>query len=259
MEEESKRGAMGMACALLETKNLTIRFGGLTAVDRADFSLHEGEIRALIGPNGAGKTTFFNLITGVLRPTAGKVIFGGADITKLPAYRRVKLGIGRSYQLVNVFPEFSIRKNIEIAVQAFLKSKTHPFEWVPRKRIKRRTEDTLDRFKWFEDLNVPAGNLIYAEQKKLETLLAIASEPRLLLLDEPSAGVDENDIFLIIEMVKEISRDRTVLITDHDMKFIMRIAERITVMHQGSIIADGPPREIAADPRVNECYFGGDC
>lgn len=242
---------------ILETKKVTIRFGGLTAVNCVDFQLRKGEIRALIGPNGAGKTTLFNLVTGVLRPNSGGVFFKGREISKLPPYRRIKLGMGRSFQLVNLFPELTVEKNIEIAIQASLKKKHHPFERMDRKKVKKRTKEFLAEFRWIENPLIEGGALIYAEQKKLETLLALASDPELLLLDEPSAGVDEDDIHLIIDMITKISKNRTILLTDHDIKFVMKIADRITVMDQGSIIAEGLPSEIAVDPKVNEVYFGG--
>jgi branched-chain amino acid transport system ATP-binding protein len=242
---------------ILETKQVTLSFGGLMALNRVDFSLHGGEIRALIGPNGAGKTSLFNVMTGVLKPSSGSVFFKGEDITSLPPYRRVKLGMGRSFQLVNLFPELTVEKNVEIAVQAALKKKNHPFEFVDRKQVKSRTEEIFSKFEWIENPHMEAGALIYAEQKKLETILALASEPELIFLDEPTAGIDENDISLIIDMIKHISKNRTVLITDHDIRFVMNIAQKITVLDQGSIIAEGLPSEIAADPKVDEVYFGG--
>ena len=242
---------------LLETEKVTIRFGGLAAVNQVDFALYEREIRALIGPNGAGKTTLFNLITGVLKPDSGKVFFRGKEITRLPAYHRMKLGMGRSFQLVNLFPELTVKKNVEIAVQASLKKKTHPFEVVDVKGVRRRAEEIFAEFDWIKDPHIEAGALIYAEQKKLETLMALASNPELVLLDEPSAGVDENDIYLIIDMIKQIAEARTILFTDHDIRFVMKIAHKITVMDQGCIIAEGLPREIAENSQVNEVYFGG--
>lgn len=242
---------------ILETKELTRRFGGLTAIDGVNFSLGEEEIRALIGPNGAGKTTLFNLITGVLKPTRGKVFFKGRDITALPPYRRVKLGIGRSFQLINIFPELSIRGNVEIAVQACFKKATSPLEIVNRESIRSRTEEILEKFEWAGKLDVEAGALTHAEQKKLETILALASEPGLLLLDEPTAGLDEDEISHTIGLIKDTSENRTVLLTDHDVKFVMRIATKITVLHQGKIIAEGLPSEISENRAVEEAYLGG--
>jgi branched-chain amino acid transport system ATP-binding protein len=242
---------------ILETKDLTRRFGGLTAIDGVNFILGKGEIRALIGPNGAGKTTLFNLITGVLKPTSGKVFFKERDITTLPPYQRIKLGIGRSFQLINIFPELSVMANVEIAVQAYFKKATSPLEIVDRKAIRSRTEEILEKFEWSGKLNVNAGTLTHAEQKRLETILAIASEPELLLLDEPAAGLDEDEISHIITLIKDTSENRTVFLTDHDIKFIMKIATKITVLHQGRIIAEGLPSEISENKEVQEAYFGG--
>jgi len=248
---------MGSSAVDLITEEVSIQFGGLKAVNNVDLQLYRGEIRALIGPNGAGKSTLFNLIAGVYKVTSGKIFFQGKDITKLSVYRRVKLGMGRSFQIVNIFPELSVIKNVEIAVQASLKKKNHPFELVDSKQVKKHTEYIFNKFDWIEDPNLMAGKLIYAEQKKLETILAMACDPQLVLLDEPTAGIDEDDIIAIIEMIKSIADGRTVLITDHDIKFVMKIADRISVMDQGSIIVEGSPSEIANNPGVNEIYFGG--
>ena len=244
-----------MATAL-ETKRLTKRFGGLIATYEVNLKLEEGEVRALIGPNGAGKTTLFNLIAGTLKPTSGSIIFYGLDITKLSPYRRVKLGIGRSFQLVNIFPELSIRKNVEIAVQAYFKKRTSPFEIVDREKIKRRTEEVLGKFEWREDLGIEAGLLNHAEQKKLETVLALASDPKLLLLDEPAAGLDEDEVSEVIDVIKNASVNRTILLTDHDIKFVMGVASKISVLHQGRIIAEGSPLEISENNEVERIYLG---
>ncbi|RJX28349.1 MAG: ABC transporter ATP-binding protein [Desulfarculus sp.] len=247
----------GQATPILETRDLLLHFGGVVATDHVSFGLPEGQVRALIGPNGAGKTSFFNLLTGVLRPQGGRIFFKGRDITHMPPYRRVKLGIGRSFQVVNLFPELTVKENVQIAVQASLKQKNHLFERVERQEISRRTDEILSQYEWIRDPDQEAGALIYPEQKKLETILALALEPELVLLDEPTAGVDENDIGLITDMINTLSQNRTILLTDHDIKFVMKIAQRITVMDQGRIISEGTPSEVASDPRVDECYFGG--
>lgn len=242
---------------ILQIQNVSRRFGGLTAVNQVNLSLRTGEIRALIGPNGAGKTSLFNLITGVLRCTSGRIQFKGKEISHLPSYKRFKLGIGRSFQVVNLFTNLTVEQNVQIAVQAALKKKTHPLECIDSKTIERRTDQTLTRFQWFKDRLAKAGSLIYAEQKKLETLMALASEPDLLLLDEPTAGIDENDISVMVDMIRSSSESRTVLLTDHDVRFVMKIADRITVLDQGAIIAEGTPDEIATNPKVDEVYIGG--
>jgi branched-chain amino acid transport system ATP-binding protein len=244
---------------ILQIQNVTRQFGGLTAVNRVNLTLQSGEIRALIGPNGAGKTSLFNLITGVLKCTAGRIQFKGEEIAHLPSYQRFKLGIGRSFQLVNLFTNLTVEQNVQIAVQGALKRKTHPLERIDRKNIEQKTDETLTRFQWFKDRAATAGSLIYAEQKKLETLMALTSEPDLLLLDEPTAGIDEDDINLMVDMIRLSSESRTVLLTDHDVRFVMKIADTITVLDQGAIIAEGTPDEIAANSKVDEVYIGGSC
>lgn len=243
--------------AILRVENATRRFGGLIAVNKVNLTLKSGETRALIGPNGAGKTSLFNLVTGVLKCSSGHIQFKGQEITHLPLYRRFKLGIGRSFQIVNLFDDLTVQENIRIGIQAALKKTTHPFEWIDPRAVERQTQEILDEFKWFKDPSDKAGSLIYAEQKKLETLMALTSDPDLLLLDEPSAGIDEDDINTMVEMIRTTSTNRTVLLTDHDIRFVMAIADRISVLDQGSIIAEGTPDEVAADPKVDEVYFGG--
>lgn len=248
---------MHTAEAILQVDNVTRQFGGLTAVNKVSLSLVPGEIRALIGPNGAGKTSLFNLISGVLQCSSGKIRFKGKEITHLPSYRRFKLGMGRSFQIVNLFADLTVEENVRIAVQAALKRTTHPFECVDHKAVLQGMQDILAQFKWIKDPSAKAGSLNYAEQKKLETLMALTSDPDLLLLDEPTAGIDEDDIALMIDMIISSSENRTILLTDHDIRFVMKIADRITVLDQGCIIAEGTPEEIAANPLVDEVYFGG--
>jgi branched-chain amino acid transport system ATP-binding protein len=242
---------------ILRVENATRRFGGLTAVDNVNLALQPGEIRALIGPNGAGKTSLFNLVTGVLKCSSGRIQFKGEEISHLPSHKRFKLGIGRSFQIVNLFTDLTVAENVRIGVQAALKKTTHPLEWVDPRAVDRRTEEILDEFQWFEDPSVKAGALIYAEQKKLETLMALTSDPELLLLDEPTAGIDETDINIMVDMIRASSSNRTILLTDHDIRFVMAIADRISVLDQGAIVVEGTPREVADNPRVDEIYFGG--
>lgn len=242
---------------ILRVRDVTRRFGGLTAVNRVSMDLARGEIRALIGPNGAGKTSLFNLVTGVLPVSSGQIEFNGERIEHLPPFRRYKLGIARSFQVVNLFAESTVEENLRIAVQASLKRAAHPFEWVSPRAVDEKTAAMLARYRWIKDPSAATGSLNYAEQRKLEVLMALASDPELLLLDEPTAGIDEEDIALMIEMITSSAESRTVLLTDHDIPFVMKIAGRITVLDQGTIIADGPPGEVAANPVVDEVYFGG--
>lgn len=243
--------------AILRVENASRRFGGLMAVNKVNLTLPAGEIRALIGPNGAGKTSLFHLVTGVLKCSSGRIQFKGQDISHLHSYQRFKLGIGRSFQIVNLFADHTVQENVRLGVQGALKRTTHPLEWVSPRAIELKTNEIFDSYQWFKDPLAKAGSLIYAEQKKLETLMALTSDPDLLLLDEPAAGIDENDINIMIEMIRSLSANRTVLLTDHDIKFVMAIADRISVLDQGSIIAEGTPEEVAANPKVEEVYFGG--
>lgn len=243
--------------AILQVENASRRFGGLMAVNNVSLALPAGEVRALIGPNGAGKTSLFNLVTGVLACSSGSIRFKGQEISHLPPYRRFKLGIGRSFQIVNLFVDLSVRENVRLGVQAALKKATHPLEWVSTRAVERRTDEIFDQHPWFRDPLAKAGTLIYAEQKKLETLMALTSDPDLLLLDEPTAGIDENDINILVDMIRTLLANRTVLLTDHDIGFVMAIADRISVLDQGAIIAEGAPAEVAANPKVEEVYFGG--
>ncbi len=242
---------------ILHVDNVTCQFGGITAVNGATLQLGQGEIRALIGPNGAGKTTLFNLVTGVHRCKSGRIVYKNREIGRLLPYERFKLGIGRSFQIVNLFRDLTVEENVRVAVQSALKRKTHPFEVISRSDIDRSTQDLLSRHGWFKNPGAKAGTLIYAEQNKLETLLALTSNPDLLLLDEPTAGIDEQDINVMTEMIRSLASTRTILITDHDIRFVMSIADRISVLDQGSVIAEGTPDEVAANPRVDEVYLGG--
>ncbi len=242
--------------AILKVESASRRFGGLMAVNQVNLTLASGEVRALIGPNGAGKTSLFNLVTGVLKCSAGGIKFKGQEISHLPAYKRYKLGIGRSFQIVNLFVDHTVKENVRLGAQAALKRTTHPLEWVGPRAIDRKTDEILDRYRWFKDPLAKAGTLIYAEQKKLETLMALTSSPDLLLLDEPAAGIDETDINIMVEMIRSLAKNRTVLLTDHDIGFVMAIADKISVLDQGSIIAEGSPREVASNPKVEEVYFG---
>lgn len=242
---------------ILVTERLTKRFGGLVAVKDVDFSLRKGEVRAIIGPNGAGKTTFFNLLAGTHKRTSGKIIFKGHDITSMAVHERVKLGIGRSFQIVNVCRGLSVRKNIEIAAVGGLKKGTSPFGVVNYTKACEHAGELLREFGLDEYGGNLAESLLYGNQKKLEVVLALALEPDVLLLDEPAAGADEEGVRSMMSLVKQLaSLGKTVLITDHDIKFVLEVADRITVFNQGEILAEGLPREISGNRLVQEAYLG---
>ena len=232
-----------------------MRFGGLTALNKVSFSLPAGEIRAIIGPNGAGKSTFFNCLTGVLRPTGGRIIFDEEDITGLPPHRISRKAIARSYQITNILPGATVLENVRIAAQ----SRRHGWSLF---RHHRAFGDLIDRARAVIQAVGLAGkedelaaNLSHGEQRHLEIGIALATEPKLLCLDEPTAGMSPAETMETMALVRRISKDLTILIVEHDMQVVMELAQRITVLHYGEIIAEGPPAEIQRNPRVLEVYL----
>jgi branched-chain amino acid transport system ATP-binding protein len=240
---------------ILQTRALTIRFGGLTALNGVDFALRRGEIRAVIGPNGAGKSTFFNCLTGVLRPTSGHILFGGDDITGLPPNRVSQKGIARSYQITNILPNASVLENVRIAAQ----SRRHGWSMLTHHRAYRdlidKAEVALREVGLGDKAEEPAANLSHGEQRNLEIGIALATQPQLLCLDEPTAGMSATETHETMALVRRIARNLTILIVEHDMQVVMELAHRITVLHYGAILAEGTPAEIQQNPRVLEVYL----
>lgn len=240
---------------MLETLGLTVRFGGLTALDNVDFAVAPGELRAVIGPNGAGKSTFFNCLTGVQRPSAGQIRFAGEDVTGLSPDRVSKKGIARSYQITNILPNATTLENARIAAQ----SRRHGWSLLSHHRryrdIIEKAEAALDLVGLLAKADVLAANLSHGEQRNLEIAIALATEPRLLCLDEPTAGMSAAETQEITELVRRIARNLTILIVEHDMQIVMELAQRITVLHYGRILAEGTPAEIQQDARVLEVYL----
>ena len=240
---------------ILQTEELTVRFGGLSALNKVSLSVASGEIRAIIGPNGAGKSTLFNCITGVLTPTDGRIVFDGEDITGLPPHRISKKAIARSYQITNILPGASVLENVRIAVQ----SRHHAWGLL---RHHRSFGDVIERVGALltavglggkeEEL---AANLSHGEQRNLEIGIALATEPKLLCLDEPTAGMSVTETHATVELIRRISANLTILIVEHDMEVVMGLARTITVLHYGEVLAEGPPAEIQANPRVQEVYL----
>ena len=243
------------APALLRTEALTIRFGGLTALNNVDFSVVPGEIRAVIGPNGAGKSTFFNCLTGVLRPTSGHILFEGEDITGQPPNRISRKGIARSYQITNILPNATTLENARIAAQ----SRRHSWSMLSHHRsyrdIMQKAEAALARVGLSGKADELAANLSHGEQRTLEIGIALATEPKLLCLDEPTAGMSAAETHDTMQLVRRIAEDLTILIVEHDMEVVMGLAHRITVLHYGEILAEGTPEEIQQNPRVLEVYL----
>ena len=239
----------------MRTEDLTVRFGGLTALNGVNFEVRPGEIRAIIGPNGAGKSTFFNCLTGVLRPTSGRVLFNGENITGLPPNRISQKGIARSYQITNILPNASTLENVRIAAQ----SRRHAWNMLTHHLdlhdIVDKAQSVLEAVGLGEKADELAANLSHGEQRNLEIGIALATDPKLLCLDEPTAGMSAAETHDTIQLVQEIAKNLTILIVEHDMPLVMDLADRITVFHYGEILAEGPPAEIQNNPRVLEVYL----
>lgn len=237
--------------ALLETRGLSRDFGGLRAVDRVDFSLMPGEIRALIGPNGAGKTTFVSLVCGRIEPSAGTITFDGADITALPAHRRVRLGIAYTFQITSVFSNLSVFDNVALAVQRTLA------DGRAQGRLRTGVMEALERVGLADRASLPAGQLAYGHQRLLEVAMGLALKPRLMVLDEPTQGLGDSEIEAFIALAREIAASATVLLIEHNMDVVMQLAHRITVLEAGRVLAEGTPDAIRADEAVQRAYLGG--
>lgn len=241
---------------LLQTEGLTKAFGGLRAVDSMDFSVRPGELRAVIGPNGAGKTTLFNLITGRLAPTRGKVFFKGGEITALPPHEICRRGVARTFQITSLFPNLTVSENIWTAVQG-KGGHLHPLR--PARKmthIRQRVEEVLRLLGLEEQGEVLAVNLSHGDQRLLEIGVALATTPELLLLDEPTAGMSLKETREMVGTIKGLAGALTIVIVEHDMGVVMELAQTITVLDLGRIIAEGPPEEIRRDRRVQEVYLG---
>jgi branched-chain amino acid transport system ATP-binding protein len=245
----------GTAAPILRTELLSIRFGGLAALSQINLELVRGELRAIIGPNGAGKSTFFNCLTGVLRPTSGRVIFNGDDIGGLPPNLISQRGIARSYQITNILPNASVLENVRIAAQ----SRRHGWNMVSHHSaladINHKAEDALQSVGLLDKAYDLASNLSHGEQRNLEIGIALATDPQLLCLDEPTAGMSAVETAETKELVRRIGENLTILIVEHDMEVVMELADRITVFHYGRILAEGTPEEIQENPKVLEVYL----
>jgi branched-chain amino acid transport system ATP-binding protein len=241
--------------AILRTEGLTMRFGGLTAVNNVSIAIERGEIRAIIGPNGAGKSTFFNCLTGVLRPTAGRILFDGEDVAGLPPNKISRKGIARSYQITNILPGATVLENVRIAAQ----SRHHGWSLLSHHRafgdLIDRALSVLEAVGLRDKEDELAANLSHGEQRNLEIGIALATEPGLLCLDEPTAGMSVAETHATVELIHRIARDLTIVIVEHDMEVVMGLARTITVFHYGEVLAEGTPAEIQANPRVQDVYL----
>jgi branched-chain amino acid transport system ATP-binding protein len=244
---------------MLEVRGLVKNFGALRATDGIDFDVAEGETHAVIGPNGAGKTTFISQLAGNLRPDAGSVRFAGEDITRLPAPRRARKGLARSFQITSVYPEFSALDNVALAVQA---NSGHSFRFWRRARgdasLVEPAERVLAEVGLLPRKDVLAANLAHGEQRQLEVAMALATEPRLLLLDEPMAGMGTDESQRMIALLSRLKQKKTIILVEHDMDAVFRLADRISVLVYGRVIATGSPEAIRANPEVRAAYLGED-
>ena len=245
---------------ILDVEGLTKRYGALVAVDNVFLQVADGEVRAVIGPNGAGKTTLFHLLTGVVPPTTGRVRFAGDDITGLPAHTICQRGLSRTFQLTSLFPEMTARENAMLAAQA-----RHPQHWLPfgGQRVfaeaRAKGDQALEQLGLTHVADRQAGLLSHGDQRLLEVAMAMAQSPKVLLLDEPTQGLSVEETAEAVEtLARFLERSRiTVLLVEHDMEVVFRLAHKIMVLHRGAVIADGPPDAVKADPRVQEAYLGG--
>jgi branched-chain amino acid transport system ATP-binding protein len=242
---------------ILETQGLTKEFKGFVAVNNVDLKVRRGDIHALIGPNGAGKTTFFNLLTKFLPPTRGKIIYQGEDITFEKPAQTARRGIVRSFQISAVFPHMTVLENVRAALQRNLGTSFH--FWKPEKSLfglHRRAEELLEAVDlqgFADELTV---NLPYGRKRALELATTMALEPELMLLDEPTQGMGHEDVHRVTALIKKVSAGRTILMVEHNMNVVSSIADRITVLQRGAVIADGPYAEVSANPQVIEAYMG---
>jgi branched-chain amino acid transport system ATP-binding protein len=240
---------------VLRTEALTIRFGGLTALSNVNLEIGRGEIRAIIGPNGAGKSTLFNCLTGVLRPTSGRILLNGNDITGLPPNLISRQGIGRSYQITNILPNATTLENVRIAAQSRRHGWSMLTHYTSFKDIVEKAEAVLESVGLAGKAGELASNLSHGEQRNLEIGIALATEPQLLCLDEPTAGMSAAETNDIMQLVRRVAKHHTILVVEHDMQLVMELADRITVLHYGEILAEGTPAEIQKNPRVLEVYL----
>ena len=248
---------------MLETRELTIRFGGHVAVDRVSCRFEAGTLTAIVGPNGAGKTTLFNLISGQLRATSGQVLLDGKDISSLAAPLRTRRGLGRAFQLTQLFPNLTVLENVRLAVQA---TREGPHRrglnlwsiWSDHKALSARADEILAQVALKAREHDTVASLPHGDQRKLEVALLIALEPKVFMFDEPTAGMNAAEAPVILDLIRELKKDKskTILLVEHKMDVVRELADRIIVLHNGTLVADGEPAEVIASPVVQEAYLG---
>ena len=250
-----------MAEALLDVRHLSRRFAAVDALNDVNFSVEAGEVHALIGPNGAGKTTFIHHVSGALQPDSGSVHFAGRDVTKLSMHQRVAAGMARSYQITNVFLGLSALDNVALAVQGRRDAGSSFRFWRPVRSEQRLFEEArafLDQVGLSQRVGTVAGNLAHGEQRALELAMALATQPKMLLLDEPMAGTGPEESAQMVELIEHLARHVTILLVEHDMDAVFRLADRISVLVNGRLICTGLPDAVRANPEVRRAYLGDD-
>ena len=249
--------------AVLATEALTKRFGELTAVDGVDLRVERGEFRSVIGPNGAGKTTLFDLITGAQRPTGGSVRFDGEDVTALAPHERVRRGLGRSFQITTVFSGLTVRENVRLAAQSVHDASISRVDRFLRPKdsfeaIAADTTATLERVGLADRAEERAGALAYGDRRRLEIGLVLATDPAVVLLDEPTAGMSAEETAATMQLIDEVLADRTLVLIEHDVDLVLEVSDRITVLDRGRVLTTGSPEAVADDEDVQRAYLGGD-
>jgi branched-chain amino acid transport system ATP-binding protein len=244
---------------LLRVQDVSRHFGSLVAVDHVSMTVEPGELRAVIGPNGAGKTTFFNMISGFFPPTAGTIVFDDRDITTWPAHKRVAAGMARTFQITEIFPELSVRENLRIPVEVAAGLRLRP--WLSRTddgKIRVRLDELLAMGGLGEKADRLVGELSHGDQRATEIMMSLALNPRLLLLDEPTAGMGDQETYDVTRLIRKLHRDGklTIVLIEHDMRVVFHLADRIMVLAEGAMLAEGTPDEIAKDERVQAAYLG---
>jgi branched-chain amino acid transport system ATP-binding protein len=248
-----------MSKLVLKTTGLTKRFGGLCAVDGVDLELTQNEVHAILGPNGAGKSTLVNLLSGDLAPTEGTVILEGRDITGLPSHKVSRLGIGRSYQKTNIFPGMTCGENVWLAAQSRQPTSLRFFRPASRMDdVRALTEACLTRCGLAHRADTLATAMSYGEQRQLEIGMMLATQPRLLLMDEPMAGMGQEESEMLVDLIKTLAHDYTILLIEHDMDAVFAVAHRLTVMVNGRVLETGDPDQIRSSTRVQEAYLGSE-
>jgi branched-chain amino acid transport system ATP-binding protein len=243
----------------LQVDNVSKRFGSLVAVRDVSMTVQKGELRAIIGPNGAGKTTFFNLISGYFRPSAGTILFDDRDVTSMPAHERVRLGMARTFQVTEIFPELTVLENVRISTEVAAGYRLRA--WLDRAaaaELRRRVEETLGLAGLQEKANRLVGELAHGDQRAAEIAMALALRPHLLLLDEPTAGMGDQETYEITQLIRRLHKtgNLTIVLIEHDMRVVFHLADRITVLDQGKPLAEGTPQEISANEAVQAAYLG---